>query len=120
MNDDILSMPKGWILHYTDGTIVTEYDRDGNQKNWRKYPKVGIKSLSLKWNTKFWTIANKECYLQKKRAWVSPQPGEQEANVQYRYIGYWEGNDRVFYQVDEITGQMAMVVDTLGTGTVKK
>lgn len=120
MNDDILSMPKGWIIHYTDGTIITEYDRNGVQSSWRRVPKVGIRSLSLKWNTKFWTVSDKECYLQKKRAWVTPQPGEQEAIVQYRYIGYWEGSDKVFYQIDELTGQMKMVVDTINVKIPKK
>lgn len=111
INDDILSMPKGWIVQYTDGRIITEYDRNGEQTNWRKVPKVGIKCLSLKWLTKHWTIAGKEVYLQKKRGWVSPLPGPQEANIQYRYIGYWEGANKVFYCVDEATGAMSMVVE---------
>jgi hypothetical protein len=114
INDDILSMPKGWVVQYTDGRIITEYDRNGSQTEWRKIPKVGIKCIHLKWNTKHWTISGKESYLQKKRGWVSPQPGPQETNIQYRYIGYWEGNDKVYYQVDEITGQMSMVVETIG------
>ena len=114
INDDILSMPRGWIVQYIDGRIITEYDRNGAQTEWCKVPKVGIKCIHLKWNTKHWTISGKEAYLQKKRGWVSPQPGPQETNIQYRYIGYWEGNNKVYYQVDEITGQMSMVVETIG------
>ena len=29
INDDIMNMPKGWIVSYTDGTIITEYDKYG-------------------------------------------------------------------------------------------
>jgi len=115
INDEIMNMPRGWVVHYEDGRIITEYDLDGNQLDWRKVPKRGIKSLSLKWHTKHWTIHGKEIYLQKKRGWVVPTAGvDQTPNIQYRYIGYWEGNDKVFYQVDEQTGQMKMVVESLG------
>jgi hypothetical protein len=119
VNDDILSMPKGWIVQYTDGRIITEYDRDGKQTNWRKIPKVGIRCVHLKWNKKHWTLSGKDVYLQKKRGWVASSPGELEPNIQYRYIGYWEGNDRVFYCVDEMTGAMTMVVETISDGTAQ-
>lgn len=115
INDDIMNMQKGWVVQYEDGRILTEYDRDGVCLNWRTVPKVGIKSLSLKWYNKHWTLYGKSIYLQKKRGWVVPVAGvDQEANIQYRYIGYWEGNNRVFYQVDESTGQMKMLVETIG------
>ncbi len=113
INDDTLSMPKGWVVKYTDGKIVTEYDRNGVQTNWRTIPKVNIHSISLKWFTKNWTITGKGIYLQKKRAWVAGVPGEIEPTIQYRYIGYWEGNNKVFYRVDELTGAMNMVVESI-------
>ena len=114
INDDIMNMPRGWIVQYEDGTIITEYDRNGVQRDWKGVPKRGIKCLSLKWHGKFWTIHSKEIYLQKKRGWITPVAGvEQEPNIQYRYIGYWEGNNKVFYQVDEHTGVMRMVVESL-------
>jgi hypothetical protein len=111
MNDDILNMVKGWVVHYEDGTIITEYSSDGTETEWKKIPKVGIKSLSLKWHTKYWSIAGKEVYLQKKRGWVVPGTQMTEPVVEYRCIGYWEGNNRVFYKVDELTGEMKMVVE---------
>lgn len=115
INDDIMNLAKGWIVHYDNGRIITEYDKDGNQTDWREVPKVGIKSLSLKWYNKHWTIYGKGIYLQKKRAWITPVAGiEQEPNVEYRYIGYWEGNNKVYYKVNELTGQMKMVVETIG------
>jgi hypothetical protein len=112
INDDVLSMPKGWIVAYNDGTLITEYDRNGASREWKSVPKTNIKYVALKWNNKHWTIAGKDFYLQKKRGWVNPAiPGEQEANIQYRYIGYWEGKNKVFYRVDEVTGEMKMLVD---------
>ena len=115
VNDDVLNMPKGWVVSYEDGTIITEYDRDGKECNWRKIPKVGIKSVSIKWYGKHWTIHGKQHYFQKKRGWVNPAiPGAQEANVETRCIGYWEGNDKIMYVVDEITGDMKIVVESIG------
>jgi len=52
INDAVMSMAKGWVVSYNDGTVITEYDKDGNETNWKKVPKVGIKSLSLKWHSK--------------------------------------------------------------------
>lgn len=116
VNDDILSMPKGWIVQYLDGKIITEYDRDGSQRDWGRIPKTNIKCVSLKWYKKHWTLAGKDFYIQKKRGWVSPSPTPQAANIQYRYIGYWDGSDKVFYRVDEVTGNMNMVVETPESG----
>lgn len=115
INDDIMNMPCGWVVHYKNGQIIVEYDKDGNQRNWKNIPKKEIRSLSLKWYTKHWTITGKDNYLQKKRGWINPVAGvNQEPNIQYRYIGYWEGNDKIYYQVEEITGQMKMVVESIG------
>lgn len=115
INDAVMNMSKGWVVHYEDGTILTEYDFVGNSTDWREVPKKGIKSLSLKWYGKHWSIYGKDIYLQKKRGWVIPVFGlEQEVSVQSRSIGYWEGNNKIFYQVDEQTGQMKMVVETIG------
>ena len=120
INDDIMNMPRGWIIHYKNGQILTEYDRDGTQRDWRKAAKVGIRSISLKWFTKHWTITGKGIYLQKKRGWIIPVAGlDQAPNIQYRYIGYWEGNDKIYYRVDELTGQMKMVIESIGEGTGK-
>ena len=112
VNDDVMNMAKGWVVHYNDGRIVVEYDLEGNQRDWKKVSKTGIKSLSLKWYNKHWTLYGKELYLQKKRGWIIPIEGvDQEPNIQYRYIGYWEGGKKIFYRVDEQTGQMSMVVE---------
>ncbi len=112
INDDVLSMAKGWIIAYNDGTMLTEFDRNGVEREWRKASKKNIKYVALKWNHKNWTIQGREHYLQKKRGWVNPAvPGYQEPNIQYRYIGYWEGKNKVFYRVDEQTGDMKIMVE---------
>lgn len=111
INDAILNMVCGWIVHYMDGTIITEVGMDGKEVEWKKVPKTGIKSLSLKWNTKFWTINGKENYIQKKRGWIIPDSGMEEPVIEYRCIGYWEGNDKVMYKISEDTGKMQMVVE---------
>jgi hypothetical protein len=111
INDDIMNMQKGWVVHYEDGTIITEYDSNGQEIDWKKVPKVGIKSLSIKWHGKHWSIIGKDVYLQKKRGWVIPGTGMVAPEVEFRFIGYWEGNNRVFYRVDDATGEMKMVVE---------
>jgi hypothetical protein len=108
ITDAVLSMPKGWIVTYENGQTITEYDQNGVQTEWNKIPKVGMKSLTIKWNDKHWTISGKAPYIQKKRAWISP--GMSQSVLKYRYIGYWDGSNQVLYQVDEQTGQMKMVV----------
>jgi hypothetical protein len=35
-------------------------------------------------------------------------PGHPEAFIIARYIGYYEGAKKVFYKVDEATGQMTL------------
>ncbi len=112
VTDEILSMPKGWIIFYSDGSSLTEYDNNGYSRDWNRANKRDIKYVALKWYNKHWTISGKKIYLQKKRAWITPVAGvEIEPNIQYRYIGYWEGKDKVFYRVDEATGEMKIVVE---------
>lgn len=109
MNDAIMNMPRGWIVVYNDGIIITQYDVDGKEVDWKKVPKRGIKSLTLKWGPhKKWTIAGKQCYLQSKRGWISP--GMTTPVIEERCIGYWEGNNKVMYRVNENTGRMEMSV----------
>ena len=50
---------RGWVVEYDDGRIIHEWDG----KEWRKIPKIGIRSVSLVWDSKKWSISNKEAYL---------------------------------------------------------
>lgn len=103
------SMEKGWIVEYEDGKVVSEYDDKGNRVDWKKVPKRNIKSLTLKWHNKHWTITDKKIYIQCKRAWISP--GMSVPVIEERKIGYWDGSSKVMYCVNENTGEMRMKVE---------
>lgn len=95
---------KGWVAEYYNGNVITEEDMD-----WGKIPKTGISRLTLWHSGRSWTIANKEAYFQKKRASVTPGMLD-SFQVESRTIGYYEGNSKVAYTVDEATGKMEMEV----------
>ena len=109
INDSIMNMPKGWIVVYNDGTVITE-----NDSNWYSIKKKNIKILALKWNTKFWSIRDKSVYFQFKRGSVLISPGGSTSNVECveRCIGcYDESGSKVIYRVNERTGQMRLDVE---------
>lgn len=113
MNDEIMNMPKGWVVCYEDGTVLTEYDVDGNERPWKSIPKVGIRSLSIKWYNRHWTIYGKSCYFQYKHGWISPVAGvDLHPNLEERCIGYWDGGEKVCYHVDEQSGKMWITVES--------
>jgi hypothetical protein len=97
-------MRRGWEVELADGRIIRE-----NQMHWNKVPKNGIIRLTLHYDGRRWDIHDKEAYVQKKRG--SMVPGDAESfRVESRSIGYYEGNKKVFYTVDEFTGKMQMEV----------
>jgi len=100
-------MRRGWEVEYEDGKVIYE-----NQMEWNRIPKIGIVRLTLHYDGKRWDIHDKSGYVQKKRA--SMIPGIQESFViESRSVGYYDDNHKVWYTVDEFTGQMKMeVVDT--------
>lgn len=95
-------MRRGWEVEYKDGTVLTEA-----QENWKRVPKVNIIRLTLHYDGRRWDIHNKIAYLQKKRGSVVPGIPE-SFQVESRSIGYYEGNLKVWYTVDEHTGRMSM------------
>lgn len=102
-----MAIRRGWEVEYADGTIINE-----NQMEWKRAPKTNIVRLTLHYDNRRWDIENKIAYVQKKRA--SMVPGIQESFViESRSIGYYEGNKKVWYTVDEFTGQMKMEVSQL-------
>jgi hypothetical protein len=112
INDSVLSMAKGWVICYNDGKVITEYVQNEVENSWRSVPKTNIKSLSLKWMNKHWTIPGPGPFIVPyKRAWNSP--GMSENIIEYRCIGYWEGNNKVIYKVDEATGKMSILVESI-------
>ena len=100
-------MKRGWVVKYKDGTIIREVEMD-----WKQIPKIGIVKLSLLFDGKRWDIHDKPAYVQKKRASVVPGAPD-SFTIESRSIGYYEGNKKVWYTVDEFTGQMRMEVQEI-------
>jgi hypothetical protein len=97
-------MRRGWEIEYADGRVIKEVEME-----WSRAPKVGIVRVTLHYDGKRWDLHNKLAYVQKKRA--SMVPGVQESFViESRSIGFYEGKHKVWYTVDEFTGQMKMEV----------
>lgn len=91
-------------MQYKDGKTINEAQMD-----WKKIPKKDIVQVSLLFDGRRWDINGKEVYVQKKRA--SMVPGVPESfTIESRSIGYYEGNKKVWYTVNEFTGQMKMEV----------
>ena len=93
---------RGWEVELLDGTLINEEDMD-----WKNVPKKDIKSLTLHYDGRSWTVYGKEGYFQKKRASVAPWVAN-SFQVESRSIGYYEGNIKIAYTVDEFTGKMKM------------
>jgi len=97
-------MRRGWEVEYSDGTTIKE-----NQMDWKNIPKIGIIRLTLHYDGRRWDIHNKIAYVQKKRG--SAIPGDPTSfRIESRSIGYYEGNKKIWYTVDEFTGRMKMEV----------
>lgn len=92
-----------WEVEYRDGRIINE-----NQMDWGDIPKVNIVRLTLHYDGRRWDICDKPAYIQKKRA--SMVPGGGGFMVESRSIGFFQGNKKIFYTVDEFTGQMKMEI----------
>lgn len=96
---------RGWELEYEDGAVLNE-----EQTEWIRAPKMGITRLTLYFDGRRWDVHDKIAYLQKKRG--SAVPGDVNSfRVESRSIGYYEGNKKVWYTVDENTGKMNMSVE---------
>jgi hypothetical protein len=96
---------RGWEVEYENGNIFRE-----DSYHWNKIPKINITRLTLRYDGREWNISGKEAYLQKKRG--SMIPGVKESFVvESRSIGYYEGNKKIWYTVNESTGRMSMTVE---------
>ena len=99
-----MSIRRGWEVQYRNGVIINE-----KQMEWKKIPKVDIVRVTLHFDGRQWDMENKIAYVQKKRASVVPGVPD-SFMVESRSIGYYEGNKKVWYTVNEFTGQMKMEV----------
>lgn len=95
---------RGWEVELSNGKTIRE-----DQMNWKNVPKQGIKRLSLHYDGREWNICNKLVYFQKKHASVIPGIPN-SFRIESRSIGYYEGNNKILYTVDEHTGRMKMEV----------
>lgn len=96
---------RGWEVEYSDGKVLRE-----DQHDWLKIPKINIVRLTLRYDGREWNIHDKEAYLQKKRG--SMVPGVKDSfTIESRSIGYYEGNKKVWFTVNESTGKMTMDVE---------
>jgi hypothetical protein len=93
-----------WEVEYSNGNIIKEM-----QAEWKEIPKVNIVRLTLFYDGRRWDIHNKEAYMQKKQASVIPGI-EDSFMIESRSIGYYDGNQKVWYTVNESTGMMKMEV----------
>lgn len=95
---------RGWEVEYADGTTINE-----EQAKWTDIPKLNIIRLTLRYDGRQWDIDGKEVYFQKKQASVIPGIPN-SFQIESRSIGYYEGNSKIMYTVDEHTGRMQMEV----------
>ena len=97
-------MKRGWQVELKDGTIINE-----NQMTWQQVPKPDIIRLSLLFDGRKWDLTDKQAYFVMHSA--SMVPGIQESlRIEKRIIGYYEGATKVYYIVNEFTGQFEMKV----------
>lgn len=100
-------MRRYWEVEYSDGTIINE-----DQQDWKKIPKIDMVRLTLHYDGRRWDLHNKVAYLQKKRGSIIPNiPGS--FCIESRSIGYYEGNQKIWFTVNEATGQMKLEVEEI-------
>jgi hypothetical protein len=102
-----ITMPRGWIAQFRDGTIVCEDDMP-----WKKVPnKRNIRRMILKWEDRTWSFDDKENYtVPSKRGYIDVNMGGVSQGIHSRTIGYYsiEEHCKVIMRVDEATGKMAL------------
>ena len=95
---------RGWEVELKDSRVINE-----SQMQWTEVPKLDIVRLTLRYDGREWNISNKPEYYQKKHASVIPSiPGS--FRIESRSIGYYEGDIKILYTVDEHTGRMKMEI----------
>ena len=98
-------LTRGWEVVLEDGTILNE-----NDCSWKDIKKTKIKQLSLLFDGRKWTLQDKVAYIVRNRA--SMHPGDASSSrIEQRSIGYYEGNMKIFYSVNEFTGEFKMFVE---------
>ena len=99
-----MSIRRGWEVELQSGKIITE-----EQSAWKEIPKIQIKRLSLHYDGRIWNLEDKQAYFVTTRASVVPGIDE-SFQVEQRTIGFYEGADKVYYTIDERSGQFNIKV----------
>lgn len=96
----------GWEVELNNGDVLKE-----GKVEWRNVPKKDIIRLSLfHFSGRRWDLFDKEAYFVRNTA--SMVPGIQESTrIEKRCIGYYEGNKKVHYMVDEPTGVLEILIE---------
>lgn len=94
-------MVNGWVVLYKDGHTVTEEDI-----LWQDVIKSQIARLSLRWFDREYHIDGpQQGWIQFKSAY---QDMGAETVVTSRVIGYYQDQLKIYYRVDEQTGDLAI------------
>ncbi len=105
VGDTNISMKRGWIAQFEDGTVICEDDMP-----WNRVPeKKNICRMILKWEERIWDLVDKEHYtVPKKRGYVDVSMGGVSEGIDSRTIGYYDMEEKckVILRVTEATGQM--------------
>lgn len=105
-----ITMPKGWIAQFRDGSVICESDMD-----WKKVPnKKEISRMVLKWEDRMWSLDDKETYtVPSKRGYVDVSTRGTKQGIHSRTIGYYDLQEKckVFMRVEEATGKMSYEVE---------
>jgi len=98
-------MRRGWEVTLLDGSTMTE-----DQYEWKQIPKKDIKQLSLYFDNRRWDLVDKAAYFVRNSASMVPGCAE-SFTIEKRCIGYYDGATKVFYSVNERTGEFKMFVE---------
>jgi len=97
-------MMRGWVVKYIDGEIISEWEFN---QPFRFLPRQHeIQSVALFWNPKkYWVFSDKKHYFESKKGmFLMGVPSPEGGFIVSRSIGYYEGNKKVTWTVDESTG----------------
>lgn len=103
-------MPRGWVVQYTDGSVVCEDDMP-----WNKVPnKKNIRRMILKWEDRLWSFDDKENYtVPAKKGYIDITLGGMTQGIHSRTIGYYDVAEKckIIMRVEEATGKMTYEVE---------
>lgn len=103
-----ITMSRGWVVQYRDGTVVCE-----DEMLWNKLPnKKELSRVILKWEDRTWSFDDKANYtVPKTRGYMDVSPSGRVAGqgIHSRTIGYYDMEEKckVVMRVEESTGKMS-------------